>query len=109
AVSLAAYNTGLPDAALTKAARDAIDRALAINPGWDRAALLKSDILARSSTTAAIEFLEDFTRRNPEAKPAFGALAQFYVEQKRYADARRIFEKLWNNDPSAREFEFGAA
>ena len=36
-------------------------------------------------------------------------MAQVYVEQKRYAEARAIFQKLWDNERSAREFEFGVA
>jgi tetratricopeptide (TPR) repeat protein len=109
AVALAAYNTGMPNAQLAKAAQEAVDRALKLNPGWDRAALLKADIIAKTSVPAAIDYLQGFLRQNPDARPAWGALAQLYIEERRYGDARTVFEKLWRDDPSAREFQFGTA
>ena len=53
---------------------------------------------ARSSPVvddAAIEFLAGIRPPESRCQARWGALAQFYVEQKRYADARRVFEKLW--------------
>ena len=87
----------------------AIDRALELKPDWDRAALLKSEILGKQSRSAAIDYLQDYTRAHPESSPASGALAQFYVEDKRPADARAVFERLWKANPDARDFEFGVA
>ncbi len=86
-----------------------VNRSLELKPGWERAALLKADILARGSGAAAIAYLEQFVAAYPDAKSAAGALAQVYVEQKRYADARAVFQKLWDGDRNAREFEFGVA
>ena len=109
AVALAALNAGLGDVGTMAAATQAIDRALVLKPAWDRAALLKAEILAKQSSAAAIEYLEAFVKADPASRPARGALAQFYVEQKRYGDARAIFERLWDEDKTAREFEFGIA
>lgn len=110
AVALAALNAGLGDVGTMAAATQAIDRALALKPAWDRAALLKAEILGKqSSAAAAIEYLEAFVKAQPTSRPAQGALAQFYVEQKRYADARTIFQRLWDEDKTAREFQFGIA
>jgi tetratricopeptide (TPR) repeat protein len=53
--------------------------------------------------------LKQFVADNPEAKSAAGALAQVYVEQKRYAEARAIFQTLWDRERTAREYEFGVA
>src|SRR5204863_460122 len=50
-----------------------------------------------------------FSAANPDARSAAGALAQLYVERKRYAEARTVFQRLWDGDRSAREFEFGVA
>ena len=50
-----------------------------------------------------------FVAANPEARAAAGGLAQFLVEQKRYAEARAVFQRLWDSDRNAREFEFGVA
>ena len=109
AVALAAANTGLASSTMTATATRAIDRALELKPDWDRAALLKSEILGKQSRSSAIDYLRAFTREHPDSKPAWGALAQFYVEDQRPADARTIFEQLWKSNPGAREFEFGVA
>jgi tetratricopeptide (TPR) repeat protein len=71
--------------------------------------MLKSEILAKDSPAAAIEYLTDALKADPSAKGAWGMLAQLYVEQKRYADARAVFERLWEQDKGAREYEFGIA
>src|SRR5450755_3300102 len=49
AVALAGYNTGLSDLEIAAASMRAADRALELKPGWERAALIKADILAKSS------------------------------------------------------------
>jgi tetratricopeptide (TPR) repeat protein len=109
AVALAGYNTRLTDPEITAAAMAAADQALELKPGWDRAALIKADILAKGSPDAAIAFLKQFLATNPDARAVAGALAQLYVEQKRFADARAIFQKLWDEEPEDREFEFAVA
>jgi tetratricopeptide (TPR) repeat protein len=109
AVALAALNTGLAEIATTAAARQAVDRALALRPGWERAVVLKSEILGRQSPADAIAYLTGFLRESPTSRPAAGALAQFYVEQRRYAEARAVFEQIWERDKSSREIEFGIA
>ena len=86
-----------------------VNLALELKPAWERAALLKADILARASPDSAVAFLKQFVAANPDAKSAAGALAQVYVEQKRYAEARAIFQSLWDRERSAREYEFGVA
>jgi tetratricopeptide (TPR) repeat protein len=109
AVALAALNTGLKDIGTRAAATRAVDQALALKPGWDRAVLLKSEILGSDSPAAAIDYLTAVVKADPAARAAWGALAQLYVEQKRYAEARAVFQRLWDQDKSAREYEFGIA
>jgi len=109
AVALAAYNGGLPDGSPDTIPLEAIDRALALKPDWERAALLKAEILSRRKGDHATLYLQGFVAANPEAKAAAGALAQIYVEQRRYGEARAIYQKLWDSDRNAREFEFGVA
>ena len=109
AVALAAYNGGAPEGTADTVMLTEIDRALAIKPDWERAALLKSDVLAKKKPDDAIAFLAQFVAFNPDARGAAGALAQLYVERKRYTEARAVFQKLWDSDRNAREFEFGVA
>jgi tetratricopeptide (TPR) repeat protein len=109
AIALAGYNTKLTDPAITAAATTAADRALELKPGWDRAALIKADILAKGSPEAAIKFLKQFLATSPDERAVAGALAQVYVEQKRFGEARAIFQQLWDEEPEDREFEFAVA
>jgi tetratricopeptide (TPR) repeat protein len=109
AVALAAYNTGMSDATTAAAAGDAVDRALALKPGWERAAVLKGEILGKQSPDRAIAYLREFLEAQPASKAAAATLAQFLVDQKRYVEARSIFERLWNGDKSNLEFRFAMA
>jgi tetratricopeptide (TPR) repeat protein len=109
AVALAAFNAGGTDQAMADAARERVDRALALRPGWERAVLLKSEVLARTSPADAIAYLEAFRKTDPTSRSAAGALAQLYVEQKRFADARAVFEKLRESDPGDHDLQFGLA
>lgn len=109
AVALAGYNTGLKDLEIAALSVRAADRALELRPGWERAALLKADILAKGSPDAAIRYLQEFMAANPRSRAAAGALAELLLEQKRYADARAVFQRLLDDDPSAREMQFAVA
>ena len=109
AVSLAALNAVGTDPAMVAVALERVDRALALKPDWDRAALLKSEILAKRSTDEAVAYLSAFLKTQPDSRPVRGALAQHYVEQKRLAEARTIFEALAAEEPDVREYAMGVA
>jgi tetratricopeptide (TPR) repeat protein len=109
AVALAGYNAGLTDPEIVATSVRAANRALEIKPGWERAALIKADILAKSSPDAAIRFLVSFLEALPESRPASGALVQLYVDQKRYAEARSVIQRLWTQDQSDRDLELAVA
>ena len=109
AVAYAAFAAEIPSTQGVDIVMVEVDRALELKPGWERAALLKADILARKSPDAAVAFLKPFVAANPDARSAAGALAQVYVEQKRYVEARAVFQALWDADRTSREFEFGVA
>ncbi|MCC6195554.1 MAG: tetratricopeptide repeat protein [Burkholderiales bacterium] len=110
AVALAAYAGGVvPEAAAEKAALEEIEIALSFKPEWERAALFKAELLGKKKPDEAAAFLAHFVAANPDARAAAGALAQLYVEQKKYTEARAVFQRLWDNDRNAREFEFGVA
>ena len=109
AVALAGYNTGLSDLEITAASIRAADRALELKPGWERAALIKADLLAKTSPEGAIRYLNGFLASVPESRAATGALAQLYVEQKRYGEARALFQRLLDEDKSDRDIQFAVA
>jgi tetratricopeptide (TPR) repeat protein len=106
AVALAGYNTGLSDLEIAAASVRAADRALELKPGWERAALMKADILAKASPEGAIRYLNGFLASVPESRAATGALAQLYVEQKRLPEARALFQRLLDEDKSDRDIQF---
>ncbi len=109
AIALAAHNTGAADMGTTAGAIKEVDRALALNPGWDRAVLLKADILNRQSPEDAVAWLERYLKIEPNSRPIASALAQFYVQQKRFAEARALFDGLVAADPPNRELQLGRA
>ncbi len=109
AVALAAYNTGLAELSTSALALKEVDRALILKAGWERAAMLKAEILGKRAPAEAIAYLVDYMKAHPDSKAAAGSLAQFYVEQKRYAEARAIFERFWAADKSNRDYEFAIA
>src|SRR6266550_4282188 len=109
AVALAALNVPDDDATTASAALAEVDRALELRPDWERAALLKAELITKRSPDAAIKYLQEFVASQPTSKAAAGALAQFYVEQKRYGDARNVLQKLWDEDKTSRDLEFGVA
>jgi tetratricopeptide (TPR) repeat protein len=109
AIALAALNTGPADPATSAIAVQAIDRALALKPHWERAVLLKAEVLGRQSPARAAEYLDEFLKLEPDSKPALVALAQVRVEQKRYADARAIFQRLWDADRGNADYQFAVA
>jgi tetratricopeptide (TPR) repeat protein len=109
AVALSAYNVGPMDAAASAEAQREIDAALAQKPDWDRAALLKSEVLARRSRADAIAFLAPFVDAHPDSRPVAGALAQLYVDDKRLPDARAVLQRLLDRAPDSQEAAFGVA
>jgi len=109
AIALAAYNTGLVDFESSTIALQAIDRALALKPGWEQAILLKVEILSKQSMDRAADYLVEALRTTPDAKPLQSALVQVRIQQKRYGEASTILQKLLEKDPGNHEYEFGIA
>jgi tetratricopeptide (TPR) repeat protein len=101
--------TGLAEPSIAAASIEAVERALVQRPLWDRAVILKAEILGKRSPDAAIEVLKSHLQQEPASRPVAGALAQLYVGQKRYPEARSVFEKLWTADKGNREVEYALA
>src|SRR4029077_4067336 len=75
----------------------------------EQAILLKVEILAKESPDRAADYLVELLRAEPESKAALSALAQVRIQQKQYADAVAILEKLWESDKGNHEYQFGMA
>lgn len=104
AVALAASNAGLAERA-----RNEAERALELRPGWEAAAFLQGQILMRQSRPEAVAFMEDFLRRNPEAREVQLSLARALVGERRYADAKRHFDQLLLAYPDNAEVVYSVA
>jgi tetratricopeptide (TPR) repeat protein len=109
AVALAAYNAGLKDFDTATVALQAIDRALLQKPGWEQAMLLKVEILGKQSADRAADYLMEILRAEPDSKMANSALAQVRIQQKKYAEAAAILQRLWEQDRDNHEYQFGMA
>jgi len=109
AVALAAYNALGDDGQLGSDAAREVDRALVLRPDWERAALLKGEILGRRLPGDAIGFYESFLAAHPTSKAVAGALAQLYADQKRFPDARAVLQRLLDREPDSPDLMFGVA
>lgn len=79
------------------AALNSSSAALALRPDWHRAALLKASLLARQSSNASIQFLNDYLLENPQAREVRLQLARRYAANKQYDQSREQFEFLLEN------------
>lgn len=82
---------------------DALKRAEDLKPGWEPAALLRAQILAKSSRTDALAFLKTFVEANPTARDARLTYARMLVAGNRLADAGVQFSQLASEMPDSAE------
>jgi len=71
--------------------------------------LLKVEILGKQSAERAADYLVDVLRTEPDSKIANSALAQVRIQQKKYAEAAAILQRLWEQDRDNHEYQFGMA
>ncbi len=89
------------------AARHEIDRALALRPTWEQAALVRAQLAPHDPQT--IKDLADFIAANPKANDARLAYARALVGAKRYEDARNEFGKLLADNPNNADVIYAVA
>ncbi len=89
ALSEAAMNAGAYDLAVIE-----VDEAQRIKPDWELAMLLKAQLLTRQGSGPAIDALDAFVQRNPEALDARLALARLQLTERRFEAARVHFDRL---------------
>jgi tetratricopeptide (TPR) repeat protein len=104
AVAVAASSAGANDRALSEARQ-----ALALRPDWQIGALLEAQLLAHNSPAEAIASLQNFVDKNPDAREAQLHLARALVGEKRYAEAKRLFEQLLQAYPDNPDVVFPVA
>jgi tetratricopeptide (TPR) repeat protein len=104
AVAVAATSAAESERALAE-----VRQALELRPDWEAAALLQAQILAPKSSAEAIASLQRFADRNPNAREVQLHLARALVGEKRYAEARRLFEQLLLTYPNNPDVVFPVA
>lgn len=102
AVALAAYLAAVPrktedgkSAEFLVEAEEAINAALTIEPEWTEALQLKALILDNAHSTGMLAWLRDTLTQQPDQKALWPFLARAYVKEKKYAEAREWFLKVW--------------
>jgi tetratricopeptide (TPR) repeat protein len=103
AVAQAAVNAGRPEAAIV-----ALQQADMLRPGWEPAALLRAQILGKTSRADALNFMRDFLAIHPEAREVRLAYARTLVNANQFTEARAEFTRLTRDFPRNAEVSFAA-
>ena len=90
-------------------ARSESIRALEMRPDWERAVLLRAQVLAKDSLLDALPLLQEFVAANPNAADARLNLARLLLTAKRDEEAREQFSKVLESYPESPEALFPAA
>jgi pentatricopeptide repeat protein len=99
----------MDDMATATLAMKEVDRALALDPTSERAVILRAEILAKESVESAIDWLQTFLKAQPASRPVAGTLAQMLVRERRYAEARAVFDRMLERDAGNREIRLARA
>lgn len=75
------------------------EKALLLRPDWEAAALARAQVQAKQSSQTAIDSLNDFVERNPDARDARLTLARLYISEKQFNESRKHFERLIKDNP----------
>lgn len=116
---LAADHPALPEAqyAIAQAAASdkqfdvslgALQQADKLRPGWETAALLRAQILGKTSRADALAFMREFLATHPAAREVRLAYARTLVNANQFTEARNEFTRLTSDFPRNAEVSFAA-
>lgn len=103
AVGQAAANAGQFDTAI-----EALKQADALRPGWEPAALMRAQILAKTSRADALAFMRAFLAAHTDARDVRLAYARTLVNASQFPEARAEFTRLTQDFPRNAEVSFAA-
>lgn len=103
AVAQAAASAGRFEASVA-----ALQQADSLRPGWEAAALLRAQVLAKASRPQALAFLRDFLAAHPGAREVRLAYARALVNANQFTEARAEFTRLTGDFPRNPEVSFAA-
>lgn len=103
AVAQAAANAGRFDVSIA-----ALNQAERLRPGWEVAALMRAQVLGKSSRADALGFMRDFLVTYPGAREVRLAYARTLVNANQFTEARTEFNRLTRDFPRNAEVSFAA-
>lgn len=103
ALAHAALQAGFTDEAV-----DALKQADRLKPGWEPAALLRAQLIAKSSRPEALAFLQAFLAKHPEARDVRLAYARLLVAGNQFDEAHKQFVQLADELPNSSEIAMAA-
>ena len=103
ALAYAALQAGLENEAM-----QALIQADNLKPGWEPAALLRAQMMARSSRASALDFLKDFLDRYPKAQDVRLAYARMLVSANQVDKAHEQFVRMAGELPNSDEIAMAA-
>jgi tetratricopeptide (TPR) repeat protein len=86
----------------------ALQQADSLRPGWEPAALLRAQILGRTSNPEAMRYMRDFLAAHPDAREVRLAYARALVNANQFTEARAEFTRLTGDFPRNAEVSFAA-
>lgn len=99
-VAAAGGNFAIASAALEQAER--------LRPGWEPAALLRAQMLAKNAPADALAYLKGFLATYPDAREVRLAYARALVSANQFSEARAEFTRLARDYPGNAEVSFAA-
>jgi tetratricopeptide (TPR) repeat protein len=103
AVAQAASNAGRFDVAVT-----ALQQADTLRPGWEDAALMRAQVLAKTSRADALAFMREYLAAHADAREVRLAYARALVSANQVTEARTEFTRLTRDFPRNAEVSFAA-
>jgi tetratricopeptide (TPR) repeat protein len=103
AVAQACANAGRFDEAVA-----ALKQADSLRPGWEYAALMRAQILLKTSRADALAFMRDFLAVHADAREVRLAYARTLVNASQFNEARAEFTRLTHDYPRNAEVSFAA-
>ena len=101
--AMAEAHYGLGVAALLSSDNDLAlreaDEALAIRPGWDQGAILKAQVLRKSSASEVIDFYREFVERHPASTEVRLQLGRELASERKLGEAREQFREAEKSAP----------
>jgi tetratricopeptide (TPR) repeat protein len=103
AVAQAAANAGRFDLAVA-----ALQQADILRPGWEDAALMRAQVLAKTSRADALAFMREYLAAHADARELRLAYARALVTANQVTEARTEFTRLTRDFPRNAEVSFAA-